>query len=40
MYRLNGMVDNFMNHAVSHRINLRFEKHLLGNSNQSLSEQE
>lgn len=40
MYRLNGMVDNFMNHAVSHRLDLKFERHLLGDSTQTLSEQE
>lgn len=40
MYKLNSMAEKFMQHAVSHRFNMRFEKYLLGDSIMSLSEEE
>jgi hypothetical protein len=40
MYKLNSMAEKFMQHAVSHRFNMRFEKYLLGDSTMSLSEEE
>lgn len=40
MYKLNVTAEKFMNHAVAHRFNRKFEKYLLGDNLLTLSEEE